>query len=301
MKQIFTLISVLVLITPTASAQYDTLWVGTPESPSTGLVNTPFPTAAAQAARTQYLLRSQDLELAGLPVNTSVVGICFQVVDDDSTDPACLLDIHTDMKNELIQGTDDFVYTGLMPTSTDPEINLTEGVLGIVFHTHWQWLGPGWNALVEVNYERSAGVGLDPRIMLDLDLDYTATFTARTEQNILGQDISSHYPTDVETGSDNSLPAMGLLVQSFSSSVLEHNGAASLVLFPSPSNTTLTLQAPTGTRSFCVTDMCGRIVLQAPLTSTAGQVDISSLPKGCYTLSALLVNGARVSNRFVKN
>ena len=300
MKQALTLSVLLMLITPTALAQYDTLWVGPPESASTGLVNTPFPTGAAQAARTQYLVRSQDLELAGLLESISVLGICFQVVDDDITNPTCLLDIHTHMKNETSTSLADFVQSGLMETSTDPQVNLNEGVLGIVFDTPWQWIGPGMNAIVEVNYERGAEVGLSPRIILDQDLDYAATFTGRTQQNIMGHDINSFYPPDVETGSDNSLPAMGLLVQSFSSSVLEHDGAASLGLFPNPSNTTLNIQAPTGTGSFRVSDMCGRIVRQESLSSPAGQVDISSLPKGCYTLSALLVNGARVSGRFIK-
>ena len=282
-----------------ANAQYDTLWIGTPDGPSTSLANTPFPTEVARAARTQYIVRSLDLAQVLLP-NTNVLGICFQVVDDDLTDPACLLDIHTQMKNEASTNLVDFISSGLVSTSTDQQINLSEGVLGIVFDHPWQWLGVGNNSIVEINYERSEEVGNSPRILLDQDLDHTATFTGRTGQNILGQDISSIYPPDVETGSDNSLPAMGLLVDAFTTSLPDASSAADLRLSPNPCQVSINARVPSGTRSIRITDMCGRTVLQRPLTSTVGKIDVGSLPTGCYTVQALAGDGSMASGRFIK-
>jgi hypothetical protein len=284
------------------NAQYDTLWIGTADGPSTSLDNTPFPTEVARAARTQYLVQADDLVLAGLGPNTDVVGICFQVVDDDLTDPACLVDLHTEMKNDVTSSLTDFVYTGLLATGTTSQVNLSHGVLGLEFAagSFWQWAGVGFNAVVEISYERSEEAGISPRILLDQNLGYTATSTGRTEQNIMGHDITSLYPADVELGSDNSLPAMGLLVEAFTSSLPEHAGAADPRLSPNPCGTWLNIAVSSGVRSLRITDMCGRPVLVQPLTSTTAKVNISNLPTGCYMVSTVSGEGVLASAKLIK-
>ena len=197
MKTSLTLACLLTALSTLVSAQYDTLWIGTPDGPSTSLANTPFPTEPGRAARTQYLIRSSDLEMAGL--NSEIVGICLQVVDSDLTDPACMVDLHVQMKNTVGMALSDFEYTGLQHDADLADITLTEGILGIPFNVSiTSWLGAGMNLLVEINYERNASVGLSPRIMLDTGLSYAATFTARTEQPIMGSEITSGYPADVD-------------------------------------------------------------------------------------------------------
>ncbi len=293
-------LTAFLLCASAANAQYDTLWIGTADGPSTSLDNTPFPTEVARAARTQYLVRSEDLVLSGL--QSEVVGICFQVVDDDLTDPACLVDLHTGMKNDVTSSLTDLVHTGLLGTGTTPQVNLSHGVLGLEFAagSFWQWLGPGSNAVVEISYERSEEAGISPRILLDQDLDHTATFTGRTEQNIMGHDITGLYPADVELGSDNSLPVMGLLVEAFTSSVPEHAGAADPRLSPNPCGTWLNIAVSPGVRSLRITDMCGRPVVRQPLTSTTAKVDISNLPTGCYMVSTLSGEGVLASAKLIK-
>ena len=296
MKKTLPVLAVVLLIVSGANAQYDTLWIGTADGPSTNLDNTPFATEVARASRTHYLVRSQDLQQAGL--SSEVVGICFQVVDDDLTDPACLLDLHTEMKNDVTSSLSDFTYSGLMSTGTAAQVNLAHGILGLEFATPWQWLGPGLNAVVEISYERSEEAGVSPRILLDMDLDYTATFTGRTAENVMGHDISGLYPSDVETGSDNSLPVLGLLIEA---STYIHDATAKnmLDLFPNPASTLIHVQAPEGTRSLRITDTCGRAVLSKNCTAGQNSIDIATLPAGCYSVSALSDRGVVAYSRFI--
>lgn len=289
----------LLLCASAANAQYDTLWIGTADGPSTSLDNTPFPTEVARAARTQYLVRYDALVQAGLLPSTDILGVCLQVVDDDLADPACLIDLHTESKNEASGNLTNFIYSGLVATSTWNGVNLTAGILGLPWNTsQWQWLGAGSNMIIEVNYERGEQAGLSPRIMLDMDLDYTATFTARTEQIMLGHDISASTP-DIEYGSDNSLPVLGLLVAS-STGTDERTNAGRIGLFPNPASSIVEVRAPSSTRSIRISDMFGRTVLQQQWTSAMSKVDISSLPAGCYTVNALSAEGPLTSARFIK-
>ena len=282
-----------------AKAQYDTLWIGTPDGPSTSLDNTPFGTEVARAARTQYLVKSSVLQQLNVYPNTDIYGICLQVVDDDLADPSCLIDLHTESKNEPTGNLTNFIYSGLVATSTWNGVNLTAGILGLPWNTtHWQWLGVGNNMIIEISFERGEEAGLSPRIMLDMDLDYTATFTARTEQIMLGHDISTSTP-DIEYGSDNSLPVLGLLVAS-STGTDERANAGRISIFPNPASSIVEMRAPSGTRSISISDMCGRSVLEKRFTSGNCTMNVLSLPTGCYTVHALSVEGAVAFGQFIK-
>jgi hypothetical protein len=281
------------------NAQYDTLWIGTADGPSTSLDNTPFPTEAHRAARTQYLVQSSVLQQLNLYPGTDIYGICLQVVDDDVTDPACLVNLHTESKNESTVNLTNFVYSGLVTTSTWPGVNLSAGILGLPWNTTtWQWLGAGNNMIIEINFERGDEAGLSPRIMLDMDLDYTATYTGRTDAIMTGHDITSSTP-GVVLGSDNSLPVLGLLVDP-STGTHEHPSASRVNIFPNPANWIIDVQVPSGTRSIHIVDMCGRTVLQGPLASTVARMDVLSLPTGCYMVNTLSTEGLISSGRFIK-
>lgn len=296
-KQVL-LITAFLLCASVANGQYDTLWIGAAETSSYDLTNTPFPTADALAARTQYLVKSEVLEQIGLLTSNDVVGICFQVVDDDQTDPACLVDLHVQMKNDVTTSFSDFVYTGLNATATSGSVNLQSGVLGITFNTNsWQWIGPSHNAIVEVSWERGVDPGLAPRIMLDTGLTYTATYTGRTEQVVAGSSITSLYPADVQVGSDNSLPAMGLLVEAMSIGIPTF-ASLPVQVFPSPTTDELNVRLPWSASEVQVLDLSGRSVLR-PTFTTTGTVDVSGLPSGCFVLRATGANGT-ATTRFIK-
>lgn len=283
-----------------SSAQYDTLWIGAPDGPSTTLVNTPFPTGTSLAARSQYLVRSSALEQAGLSAAQPVLGICLQVVDQDLTDPPCLVDLHVLVKNEGGVALSDLVQTGLQAVGNSTAVNLSEGILGLPFTlSQWMWLGGGSNMLIEINHERSADAGLSPRIMLDTGLTYIATFAGRTEQPVLGSSITSFSPADVQTGSDNSLPVLGLLMAA--SVGLGENGLNDgLRVHPNPVNDRLYINAPMDTRTIEITDLAGRTRSEQRYDGGTIWMDTRTIPAGVYTVTALDKSGHRTHQRLIK-
>ncbi len=289
----------LLLCASAANAQYDTLWIGTADGPSTSLANTPFPTEIHRAARTQYLVSYHVLDSLGLWPN-DIEGICLQVVDDDAVDPACLVDVHVTMKNESTGNLNDLIYSGLVETADVNEVNLEQGILGLNFNTStWQWLGWGNNMDVEINWERGEAAGLNPRILLDTGLAYTSTYTIRTDQVVMGSSLTSSSP-DIEMDSDNSLPVLGLLVDA-STGTHERRTTGLVSIFPNPASSILEVRAPSGTRSIRISDLFRRTVLQHQWTAAMNKVDISSLPPGCYTVSTLYAEGsAGNATRFIK-
>lgn len=283
-----------------SSAQFDTLWIGTLDGPSTTLVNTPFPTGTSMAARSQYLVRSSALVQAGLNTAQPVLGICLQVVDQDLTDPPCLVDLHVLVKNEGGMALSDLVQTGLQSVGNSTAVNLSEGILGLPFTiSPWMWLGGGSNMLIEINHERSADAGLSPRIMLDTGLNYSATFAGRTEQAVLGSSITSFSPADVQTGSDNSLPILGLVVAA-AVGLDEHGLTDGLSVHPNPVIDLLHINAPMDTRTIVITDIAGRTRSEQRYEGGTIRMDTRTLQAGVYTVTALDGSGHRSHQRLVK-
>ena len=284
-----------------SSAQYDTLWIGTLDGPSTTLVNTPFPTGTSLAARSQYLVRSSALELAGLNTAQAVLGICLQVVDQDLTDPPCLVDLHVLVKNESSTALSDLVQTGLQAVGNSTEVNLSEGILGMPFtSSEWMWLGSGVNMLIEINHERSADAGLSPRIMLDTGLNYSATFAGRTEQAVLGSSITSLSPADVQTGSDNSLPVLGLLVAADVG--LETPGMDDdLFIYPNPVLDFVRINASAETKTIVITDLAGRTKMEHICNGGTVQLDVGEFQAGSYIVTAQGTKGLRAHHRLIKH
>jgi hypothetical protein len=298
MKTSLTLACLLATLSSSTSAQYDTLWIGTPDGPSTSLANTPFPTGPGRTARTQYLVSSDALIQAGLIGSENVYGICLQVVDDDVTDPPCLVDLHLQMKNTVGPSLGDFEYTGLLLAANQPQVNLAAGLLGINFSTNWQWMGPGINCLVEVNYERSVDAGISPRILLDTGLTYTATFTARTDEALMGVNITSATNIDMET--DNSLPVLGFLVDA-TTSISGHGHGSVLGLWPNPSSQAINVHLPASADQVRITDIMGNAVLEQAVTAGRKTLGIHDLATGCYVLHALSDGRVLASERFIKD
>ncbi len=295
-----TLACLLTALSTMVSAQYDTLWIGTPDGPSTSLANTPFPTGPGRTARTQYLVSSDALIQAGLPANQDIHGICLQVLDDDVTDPACVVDLHVWMKNTVSTALSDFEYTGMQIIGDFPGLTLTEGLLALSSNiSGWQWLGPGISCLIEVNYERSVDAGISPRILLDTGLAYTATFTARTADAMMGVNITSATPNiDMET--DNSLPVLGFLVDA-STSISDHGHGRVLGLWPNPSSQAMNVRLPSNTDRVRITDAMGRIVLDQSASTASSTIAIQELATGCYLLQAMSGGRVLVSDRFIKD
>lgn len=293
------LLSVLLLGVLGAHAQYDTLWIGTAGGPSTSLANTPFPTASYRAARTQYLVHSQQLVDAGLLPGHDIHGICLQLVDNDaSNDPNCLVDLHVAMKNETTWSLVDLVYSGLAPSADTTDVHLEQGILGLHFHETWQWTGPGSNMVVELTLERGEVPGLDPRILLDTGLAYTSTFTIRTDQPVQGSSLSS-LTSGAETDSDNSLPILGLLVNN-STSITTTSGMEVIELAPVPASNALRLTSAIQVRDLCVLDLNGRVALHPRFSGTLGTIDVSTLAAGSYVLRTIGTDGSKACVRFVK-
>lgn len=292
--------TLLLLVSSTRGlAQYEVLWLTSPETASYTLDNTPFPTGAGRAVRTQYLVRSEMLEQSGLQPGLSVIGVSLAVVDSDAVDPACVVNIHTAMKNEVTMSLTDLVYTGLLATGDVNPLTIQPGMMTIGFTTPWQWSGIGQNAVLEISWERGDDSGLNPRIMLDTALSYTATFTARTEQNVQASAITSGYPSDVQVGNDNSLPSMALLVQTPSGiEALSLHGA--IHSSPNPVSDLLNIRSTKDMNGMVILDLEGRTVVEMGSNGRTGSMDVAVLSPGCYSLRVIHSDGLVSISRFIK-
>lgn len=289
----------LALLPISTAAQFSVVPLTDAETASYSLDNTPFPTGEGQAARTQYLISASILQQGGLLPGMDVVGMSLMVVDSDAVAPPCIVNMHVAMKNEAGSNLTDFVYSGLAHTADVNPVTLAPGLLTIYFSTPWQWTGPGHNALLEITWEREENAGLNPRILLDTALSYTATYTGRTQEMIPASAITSSYPADVELGSDNSLPAMGLLVQT-TTGLGELQGNRPLPLGPNPVHDRLTVQCERNVREFRIQDVSGRVIHAHRASEGPTILDVSTLSHGCYLVSALYTDGGMSVARFIK-
>jgi hypothetical protein len=301
MKTSLTLTCLLTTMSAVVSAQYDTLWIGTADGPSTSLANTPFPTGPGRTARTQYLVSSEALSQAGVSELQNIYGICIQVVDSDLTDPACVVDLHVQMKNIVSTSLSaDLEYTGLQLQGNFQGSTLTEGLLGLTSNvSNFQWLGPGLNLLVEINYERGVEAGISPRILLDTGLTYTATHTIRTADAMIGAEITSATP-NVDMDTDNSLPILGILVDA-STLINQHDSGSSLIPWPNPASEAINVELPLSTDRIRITDTMGKVLRDLSASTSLRSVEIKDLAAGCYVLQALSHGRVLVADRFVKD
>lgn len=238
------------------------------------------------------------LELSGLPPGAPVIGVSIAVLDSDAVDPACVVNIHTAMKNEMTTSLSDFAYTGLLATGDVNPLTIHPGLLTIGFATPWVWNGPGQNALLELSWERGENSGLSPRIMLDTALSYTSTFTARTEQNVQASEITSGYPSDVQVGSDNSLPSMALLVLTSGVEVLSLNGTIRTT--PNPTTDHLSILSAKDMVDLKIIDLEGRSLMNIAARGQTCILDVGALAPGCYSLRASHSDGLVSISRFIK-
>jgi len=98
-------------------------------------------------------------------------------------------------------------------------------------------------------------------------------------------------------GSDNSLPAMGLLIESMSIGIPSPTSIP-VQVFPNPATVELNVRLPWSAGEVRVLDVSGRSVLR-PTFTTKGTVDVSGLPSGCFVLLATGASGTATA-RFIK-
>jgi hypothetical protein len=299
-KQVLALSALLPCATA-ANAQYDTLWIGEPDGMSTDQYNTPFANVLGQAGKTHYLFSSADLIDAGLEPDMAIRGLCLTVVDDDIQDPACLMDIHLGLKNSVQTGYDtqdefDLGYNMLADTM---DVTLGDGTLCFTSPGpfYFSWLDV-YGIAVELTFERGDEPGLAPRVLLRTGLPHDVTMSATVMFPFVGANIFMNM-SGADGGFDNSLPAIGLIVDAPTGMKQRERGCR-IGLSPNPAGASLNIQAPSGTCSIRILDMCGRTVLQQTLTSTVGKMDVASLPNGCYVVKALSPEGTLASGRFIK-
>lgn len=283
------------------SAQYDTLWIGGPDGMSTTQYNTPFANITGQAGKTQYIFHQTELETGGLSPAYPIMGACFSVVDNDLTDPACLMDLHLGLKNTYQQSNEplDEFNVGIVSLADATNITLSEGLLCLSSPgtPYFQWLS-SMNVLVEVAFERGPSPGISPRVLLRTDLPELRTRSATVDYPFSGTDIMNDTP-GVDIGYDNSVPVVGFLVDA-PTGTRENVDAEQVQCYPNPAKTSLIVRTPQGTRSVLITDVCGRLVLQLPVQSATVQVDVSALPGGCYSVDLFSAEGRTASGTFIK-
>lgn len=103
-------------------------------------------------SRHQYLYRSQELQNLNVCPNTNVNGIAFRTSVGGSV--LGMRNIRISMKNTTTASFTDFDYTGLqLCASINGPFVPVNGWNAHAFSSPWQWLGPGWNMLVEFGFD----------------------------------------------------------------------------------------------------------------------------------------------------
>ncbi len=291
------------LFTSPASAQYDTLWIGEPDGMSTNQYNTTYPNTVGMAGKTHYILHSDELIDAGLQINDVITGICLTVVDDDPIAPACIMDIHFGIKNSVQQGFttwDEPFNSGFIYLNELLDTTLSSGLLCFTAITPpwFQWTGPGMGFMLEFTFERGTTAGISPRILLRMDLPENRTHSLKVDYPMLGYYLTP-YTLGVDQGLENSVPAVGLLVQS-TTAIERQVRAPHIVLFPSPVADLLHIRASRPLNLIRIHDARGVFVMEqaSPLADRPLRVD--GLASGVYIVEAITSDGGWSRQRFIK-
>lgn len=287
LQRILPIVASFQLVLSLSAQQYDTLWLAPATGVSTGLQNTPFPTEPGRTARTQYLVRSTQLEAIGLPSNENIVGIFLKAVDTDTQAPPCLVDLHVSMKNTVAtEVTPGLELTGLQHNGDVLATTVSEGLFTVPFNiSPIQWVGPGFGLLVEVSYERGVDPGQDPRIELLTDLSYTATRGLYSDQALQADELNTTTP-GVVANADNSLPSFGFLVQAMTPDGSEEHALPGISFQQDVATGTVRYTLSAEADGLDIIDVSGRVVLSTRLTSMVGEFKCDALPYGTYTARA---------------
>ncbi|MBK9761369.1 MAG: hypothetical protein IPO90_15710 [Flavobacteriales bacterium] len=155
---------------------------GNPSSAAT--LETPY-SMFWEDGRHQYLYLSQDLINLNVCPNTDVKGIAFQTAAAGvaSGSVGGVRNWRISMKNTTTSTLNDFDYTGLQLTSSGPGPYLpVNGWNSHVFNvSNWQWIGPGFNMLVEFGFDNQDWVGCNDTPVNYETTAYNATAGARCD------------------------------------------------------------------------------------------------------------------------
>ncbi len=285
------------------NAQYDTLWIGTPNGVSTNEYNTTYPNTVGMAGKTHYILHSDELIDAGLEPDDVITGICMTVVDDDPIDPACVMDIHFGLKNCVQPAFDSFdepFNAGFIYLKELLDTTLSAGLLCFTAtEPPWfQWTGPGMGFMLEFTFERGSTEGTSPRVLLRTDLPENRTWSLKVDYPMLGYHILPMTP-GVDMGLENSVPVVGLLVQS-QTDLGERSMSSGIMLFPSPATDHIRITTPIPRSQLRVLDARGSEMLNIHGAFTDHCLRVNALAPGVYVLEASALDGRRSCHRFVK-
>lgn len=301
-KQVLALTSFL-LSASAANAQYDTLWIAPPNGMSTNLYNTTYPNSVGLAGKTHYILHFEELIDAGLQLDDVITGICMTVVDDDQTDPPCVMDIHFGIKNTTqpeFEHVDEPFNSGFIYLNELFDTTLSAGLLCFTATSPpwFLWVGPGFNLMLEFTFERGTTPGISPRILLRTDLPENRTFSLKVDYPTLGYYLLPGGP-GVDAGLENSVPAVGLLVQS-TTSIDGKKGSPGIVLFPSPATDLLHVRSAMPLSVVRIRDARGTLVEERSLPMPGRPLRLDGLASGVYVVEAILSDGEKCCQRFIK-
>ncbi len=265
-----------------ALGQLITTFVGQPEAPSAGPFETPFPTASAVTARTQYLIGAAELTF--LP-NLPIEGFVMEILDSDPL--GTTVDLEVRMKNTITPCLPGQQLSGLTLVADTQGLQLQSGILTIPFNiSYFNWAGGGTPLLLEIGMRRNGPPGVDPRVPLDTSFVCEATAWVQ-DPTLMGLDT-----INAQNAAFNGVllkrPVLGLLTSS-SASFTEITEPIQVVVHPNPATDRITLrllQGPDRVRVRLLNAL-GAVVLDAtPPVSTHGAIDVplTGLASGCYLL-----------------
>jgi len=128
--------------------------------------------------------------------------------------------------------------------------------------------------------------------------------------SVVGLATGLHYVTI--TATDNGAPALSssrtIVIRSHydasvATGITESNPANGISIYPNPSNGAITIShsiAQEATPSVIITDVLGKTVQTAALTSNTQKIDISALPQGIYFATVISKDGKSKTMKIVK-
>ena len=128
---------------------------------------------------------------------------------------------------------------------------------------------------------------------LDIDVKAYSSFWVNdinTDGNLdlfVGQDLGGIFHFEADSTNDLSVPST--------------NGTSLIAIYPNPTSTELTivLNSSKG-ENYTITDLSGKHLMQGKLGSSKTKLDVSTLPKGFYTVRIVLSGGTIHYKKIIK-
>jgi hypothetical protein len=267
-----------------SQAQYDTVFVGTPEAASVGPFETPFPTGGARTSRTQYLF--PYTELNGVLPSWTIEGLMLSVLSSDP--PGTTVDLELRMKNTMFQNMAELDYNGLTLVADTFDLHIQAGALTVFFdHVPFQVAGSP-NLLIEFGMQRTGPPGIDPSVKLDTSFVIDPTYYVQDSGLV---PIAGLYSSNaLYAGPFDSRPVMGFLFPSALTMDEQMGSRGPVAVFPNPASDHLCVRLvqPVEQVNLQLFSATGSMVrsMTLPGADAHGMLNIplTGLPAGAYLL-----------------